>query len=129
MAKILLSLSDFTVEIRAPENRMHIVCLYIHEDGKFNMNGRLAQILGGKRLKVYFLETARNLALVEAEDGIAFPKSGSHKLPEAAEFLKKHKITLPAQFEVWYNEQGGFWQGDYVENPTTGLCKKRPNTK
>lgn len=129
MARIPLSLRDFTVEIRAPENRMHIVCLYIHEDGKFNMNGRLAQILGGKRLKVCFLESAKNLALVEANDGISFPKSGSYKLPDAAEFLKKHKITMPAQFEVWHNEQGGFWQGDYVENPTTGPCKKRPNTR
>ena len=29
-----------------------------------------------------------------------------------------HKVSLPAQFEVWYDEEMHAWLGELAENPT-----------
>ena len=127
-----LKRDDFTVRILPPENRGCVQCVRIYEDGKFNMNGKLASVLGGRSFEVWFTKDAESLALFPSEDSsemIRFPKSGSRKLLDATRYLSQNKIAFPAQYEVWFNEAESYWQGDLIENPTQGRSKTRPTSK
>lgn len=64
----------------------------VYSDGKFNMNGKLSEKLGGKRLCISFTADAKNFILEEVPDSsieIAFPKNGSKIIPSALEIIKK----------------------------------------
>ena len=41
-----IPLEQFTIEITPPETRSSMLAISLYEDGKFNMNGKLSQILG-----------------------------------------------------------------------------------
>ena len=118
--KKLLSANEFTVPIRNPANRMTVVCVNIYKDGRFNMNGKLSEKLGGKKLKLAFTPDAAHFMLQEGADpdAVSFPKNGSKKLEDVLTLLNQRKIPLPARYDVWYNDAESFWQGDMVENPT-----------
>lgn len=65
----------------------------------------------------------------DAEYSIRFPKSGSRKLSSVVLLLQQQKVTLPARYDVWYNESGKFWLGDLDENPTIRRGVKPSGTK
>ena len=44
----------FTQPVTPPENRYTLMSVTVYPDGKFNMNGKLAEKLGGKRLCISF---------------------------------------------------------------------------
>ena len=115
-----ISRAQFTVRIHAPSANKSLPSVNILENGKFNFNGKLNEKLKSRSFEISFMPDGRNFMLIESEDpveAIRFPKSGSRKLPEAAEQLRKNKIPFPANYSVWYNEEGKFWLGDYTGNP------------
>ena len=126
-----IPLEQFTVLIPNPTNRLTVTSVTIYENGRFNMNSRLAENLGGKKLAVSFTADANHFAL--KEDGgtelIYFPKSGSKRLETVSTLLGKSGITFPAKYDVWYNEAGSFWQGDLLINPMTLPSKRRHSSK
>ena len=127
-----IAANQFTVPILSPSATANAPCVNIYADGKFNMNGSLTKKLGGKTLQIAFTNDARHFMMLEnsdAEYSIVFPKSGSRKLPDVVSLLQQQKITLPARYDVWYNESGKFWQGDLEENPMIRRSAKRPSLK
>ncbi len=113
-------MEEYSVIISNPANRLSVICVNIYKDGRFNMNGKLAEKLGGKKISIRFTKDARHLVMIESEDtnAIPFPKNGYKKLEEVSKLLAIHKISLPAQFEVWYDEEEKTWRGELAENPT-----------
>ena len=126
-----IPLEQFTVLIPNPANRLTSACVTIYEDGRFNMNGKLAGNLGGKKIAVSFTTDANHFALKEENgaNSIFFPKNGSKKLDAVSTLLKNIKIAFPAKYDVWYNEEGGFWQGDLPVNPTQLPSTRRHSSK
>lgn len=123
--------SLFTQHVTPPGNRYTVMSVTVYADEKFNMNGKLAEKLGGKQLSISFTEDAKHFLLKEnpeEERSINFPKNGSKTIPDVLDKIKKGKMTLPAKYDVWLCEDGA-WQGDYVENPTQSPAGKRPNSK
>lgn len=114
-----ISLDQFSVTISNPANRTSIVCVNITKDGSFNMNGKLAKVLGGKTLWLAFTPDAQHFMLKESKDvnAMAFPKNGSKKLEDVKDLLNSKGVLLPAKYEVWSNEEDDCWQGDLSENP------------
>lgn len=125
-----LTRAQFTVQIHPSSARKSIPSVNILENGKFNFNGKLNEELKSRSFEIFFTPDGKNFMLFESEDtakAIKFPKSGSCKVPEATAHLRKNKISFPANYSVWYNKEGDFWQGDYVGNPTQ--TPKRNGTK
>ncbi len=122
-----IPLDYFHIIIEPPENRLSSTRVNIYDDGKFNMNGKLTNVLGGKELQVRFTDDYRNMCILETGDEgslIKFPKSGSYRIPKLIYLLKDHGLSFPARYEFWYSEATRTWQGEYIENPT-----KKPSTK
>lgn len=129
--KKIIPLEQFTVQISKPTNRLTIKTIVIREDGQVNMNGKLAQELGGRDLTVSFTSDAKHILLCERNDGelIHFTKRGIKRLDQAVSFLREQKIFLPATYEVWMREEDGCWQGDLLPNPTASPSKGRHSSK
>ena len=123
-----IPLEEFELIISPPINRLASMCVNIYEDGKFNLNGKLAAKIDGKKLGIRFTRDGNYLCLIE-DGNIAFPKSGSCKIPEIVEKLKGAKISLPARYEVSYSESTHTWQGAYEENPTKSPSEKARSTR
>lgn len=115
-----IPMEEYSIVISNPTNRLSMICVNIYKDGRFNMNGKLAEKLGGKKISIRFTKDARHFAMIESEDtnAIPFPKNGYKKLEEISKLLTIHKVSLPAQFEVWYDEEMHAWLGELAENPT-----------
>lgn len=126
-----LPLDQFTVFIDPPETHRSVLYASVYTDGRLYLNGKLAEKLSGKPVRVRFTENAKHLCFEETDSelSIRFPKNGSKQMPDAASFLKKHKISLPAKFEVNYNKESHFWQGDYREDPFPSQSRKRAGLK
>ncbi len=126
-----IPLEQFTVLIQNPTNRLTATSVTIHENGCFNLNGKLAKELGGKPIEIIFTADAKHFILNASSDvgSIYFPKSGSKKLDEALSMLKKHGIARPAKYNVWLREEDNLWQGDLIANPTASPSKGRRNSK
>ena len=123
-----IPLEEFEIIISPPSNRLASMCVNIYADGKFNLNGKLVEKLGSKKLSIRFTRDGKHLCLVENGD-ISFPKSGSRKLPDLMEKLHGAKITFPARYEVYYSEPTNTWQGIYEENPTKLPSEKARSTR
>jgi hypothetical protein len=126
-----IPLEDFHIIIKPPDNRFSSTCINIYDDGKFNMNGKLSSILGGKELQIRFTNDYRNMCILETGDRsnlIKFPKNGSQKIPDLI-CLREHGISFPAKFEFWHSEATESWQGKYVENPTKKPSAKPPSSR
>ena len=131
MKRKIIDRNLFTQSVMPPENRYTLMSATVYSDGKFNMNGKLSERLGGKRLCISFTADAKNFILEEEPDSsiaIAFPKNGSKIIPSALEIIKKGKLLLPAKYEVWLADDG-IWQGEYVENPTSSPAGKHHSSK
>lgn len=115
-----LKREQFTIQIHPPVARSALQCINIYENGDFTLNGKLAQVIHGQPFLLVFTGDARAFALIPTEkstDTIQFPKSGRKRIPDVTELLNKKKIPFPAQYEVWFNQEERFWQGDLSENP------------
>ncbi|WP_444658001.1 hypothetical protein ACRQV7_09925 [Caproiciproducens sp. R2] len=127
-----IPLDSFTIVVAPPVNRLSTTCINIYQDGKFNMNGKLSSILGGKFLQIRLTDNCRNMCILEADsagESIKFPQSGSRRLLELIPILKKRGLALPAKYEFWYSETTKSWQGEYIENPTKRLLAKSRDSK
>jgi hypothetical protein len=127
-----IPLDSFTIVVATPINRLSTTCVNIYEDGKFNMNGKLASILGGKSLLIGLTDSCRNMCIIEADDtveSIKFPQSGSRRLPDLVSILKNHGLSFPARYKFWYSEATKSWQGEYIENPVKKHLAKPQNSK
>ena len=115
-----LSLDQFTFIVDPPDSHISTLRVNIYADGRLILNGKLTGELRGKPVQIRFTGDAKHLCIIESdsENAIRFPKNGSKRLPSALEHLKGHKITLPARYNVSYNEEFAFWQGDHCPNPT-----------
>ena len=56
-----IPLEEFSIIISPPVNRLASTCVNIYEDGKFNMNGKLAEKLGGKEVAIKLLPDGKYL--------------------------------------------------------------------
>lgn len=126
-----ISMEDYCVVISNPVSRLSAKCVNIYKDGRFNMNGKLSAKLGGKKLSIRFTKDAHYFMIIESEDenAIFFPKSGYKKLEEISEYLTLHKVSFPAQYEVWHDEEMGIWRGELAENPTISQLGKHRSSK
>jgi hypothetical protein len=124
-------LEQFTFVIAPPASRTDILCVNLYADGRFNLNGKLAEALRGKSVQISFTDDAKHLCLLERDsvNAVKFPKSGSRRLEQALQHLKSHKIPIPAKYEVHYCEEHKFWQGDLIENPTQERTQLGSNSK
>jgi len=123
-----IPLEEFELIISPPTNRLATMYVNIYSDGRFNLNGKLTEKIGNRKVSVRFTKDGKYLCLAENGD-ISFPKSGSRKLPDLLEKLKGTKITYPARYEVVYSEPTHSWQGVYEENPTKSPSEKVRSTK
>ena len=131
MKKIALPRTLFTQKMIPASAMTQITCVNIYKDGKFNMNGKLVAILGGKTLEISFTNDGQHFLLEESScdaQSIRFPKSGSRKILAVTELLEQQHIMLPAKYEVWLTEDG-VWQGDLLENPTLSQSAKLRSLK
>ena len=126
-----LPLDQFAFVVDPPENRMKAYYVSIYADGRFTLNGRLADKLSRKPLQIRFNKDATRLCLLESaeEKTMQFPKNGSKKLPDVVNYLKKQKILIPVRYKVGYSEEYRSWQGVLEENPTIMQASGRSNTK
>lgn len=126
-----LSLEQFTFIVDPPDSHTNSLYVNIYADGRLNLNGRLAAELSGKPVQIRFTGDAKHFCIIESdsENAVKFPKNGSKRLPSALEHLKGHKIALPARYEVNYNKELAFWQGDYSENPPKSKPKSQASLK
>lgn len=123
-----IPLEEFELIISPPTNRLATMCVNIYADGRFNLNGKLIEKIGSKKVSIRFTKDGKYLCLADNGD-ISFPKSGSRKLPDVLEKLKGTKITYPARYEVVYSEVTRTWQGAYEENPTKLPSEKVRSTR
>lgn len=123
-----IPLEEFEIIISPPSNRLASMCVNIYADGKFNLNRKLAARIGGKKLGIRLTRDGKYLCLIE-NGNIAFPKSGSCKIPEVIEKLKDAKISFPAKYEVVFSESTQTWQGPLEENPIMKPSEKVRSTK
>lgn len=114
-----LDMSLFTNKIDPPKSRFSEICINIYGDGKFNLNGNLTKVLGGKIVGISFTSDCKHICIEEnpTEKGIKLPKNGSMKLLDAVELLKKHNIRFPAKYQLCYCEKNKVWQGEYFVDP------------
>lgn len=123
-----IPLDEFSIVIAPPANRLESTCVNIHADGRFNLNGRLAEKLGGKKIGIQFTPDCKYLCL--REDGDIFvPKGGSRKIPEAVELLKKGGVMLPVKYELFYSEKTNSWQGEREANPIKPPSRRVRSTR
>ena len=63
-----IPLEEFEIIISPPSNRLASMCVNIYEDGKFNLNGKLAAKIGGKKLGIRLTRDGKYLCLIENGD-------------------------------------------------------------
>lgn len=123
-----IPLEEFSIIISPPSNRLESMSVNIHSDGRFNLNGKLTEKLGGKRVKIQFTPDYRYLCLLENGD-ITIPKGGSRKLPEISDLLKKNGVMMPVKYELFYSETTKSWQGEREANPIKLPSRRVRGTK
>ena len=130
-ANKFLSLEQFTFVVNPPDMHASSLRASVCADGRIILNGKLAAKLSGKPVQIRFTDDAKHVCFVEGdfENTVKFPKNGSKRLPSAVEHLKKHRIVLPARYEISFSEEGRFWQGDHVENPPVAQLKNPAGSK
>ena len=91
---------DFVWMKPKEKNRLAI---NIPNESDFNINPALRAELPNK-IAVGYIADKLILALRQADDGYAIPKSGRIKIPELIAELTKHNMIFPARFSVVKDE-------------------------
>lgn len=71
MKRKIIDRKLFTQPVMPPENRYTLMSVTVYSDGKFNMNGKLSEKLGGKRLCISFTADAKTLYLQKRQTATA----------------------------------------------------------
>lgn len=128
MTKQSISKNRFTFMVTPPTTRLNMKGITIYDDERFILNSKLADELYGKSVAICFTEDAKHLCLEECEPSeqtVKITHTGKKRLPETSAFLRKNKISFPAKYEVWFNREENFWQGDLLENPMIQIRNRR----
>jgi len=129
-ARIDIPLEKFVITIEPPQNRLANMSVYIHRDGKVNLNGRLVSQINKEKILLSFTEGYRNLCIKadsEHPSSRKLPKSGALKVASVSEGLEKCGISFPAQYDCWHSVSLECWQGNLIENPIKPPVGKHPN--
>lgn len=89
-----LPLDQFNVFFDPPQTHRRTLYASVNTDGRLYLNGKLAEKLSSKPVRVGFTEDdAKHLCFEETDSelSVRFPRNGSRQMPDAASFLKKHK--------------------------------------
>lgn len=125
-----IPLEKFVITVTPPLNRLSNLSVYIHQDGRINLNAKLLSEINQKYVTLQFTEDYKAICIsvgsVE-KDSFGLPKSGTIKTLPVVESLLKKGILLPAQYNCWYSENYKCWQGMLHENPMKKPAEKRPN--
>ena len=122
----ILPIEMFTYLVESPNKRKDKMMISFYSDDRVVLNNRFGEELYGKRIQMRFTTDAKHLCIMESvsEKAISFPKSRTLILSSATDFLKIHKISLPAQYAIQFDESTMRWQGDIIKNPTKDRLRK-----
>ncbi len=98
--RIDIPLEKFVITVSPPANRFSVMFVHIYEDGRVNFNGKLTSEIHQDKVVLKFTEDYQYLCIQGGQDHpepIRLPKSGSLKIKEVSEVLKKKNIVLPAR--------------------------------
>lgn len=127
-----ISLENFVITVSPPTNRIGNLSVYIHQDGRINLNAKLTSEIQQKNVVLKFTEDYGAICITTNADNqssFKLPKSGILKAPELVESFTKKGIPFPAQYDCWHSESYNCWQGILIENPTRKPAEKRPNSQ
>lgn len=120
----------FVIEVEPPVNRLANMAIYIHEDGKVNLNGKLVSQINHDRIMLLFTENYKNICIkidVNSPNMIRLPKNGNLKIKSVSDGLEKSGFTFPVQYSCWYSKNYECWQGALFENPMKKPVGKHPS--
>lgn len=122
----ILPIEMFTYLVESPNKRKDKMMISFYSDNRVVLNNRFGEELYGKRIQMRFTTDAKHLCIMESvsEKAISFPKSRTLLLSSAIDFLKIHKVALPAQYAIQFDESTMRWQGDIIKNPTKDRLRK-----
>ena len=104
----MIQLKGFTV--LKPIDKVSKRCVYVHEDGKIILNGKLNGEIISRKIEIRLAEGGERLALIEdGKEYHKFTKSGSTKNIEIKKILGKKKINFPMCYEM--EKHDGIWIG------------------
>lgn len=93
-----------------PIDRVSKCCVYVHDDGKIIMNGKLNSKMTSRKIEIRIADNGERIALIEeGKECHRFTKSGHTKNPEMIKLLGKKKISFPVCFEM--QQYGNVWMG------------------
>ena len=122
-------------QLRMPEKWFNVKFIKISERGEMVMSSGLKKELqkDGKPIEINF-ETADELKLLKVfpvdSNGYRFPKNGRIKFMEFAEKLEQIGYSLPAIYNIEWNEKASAWIGvlDEIEKAPK-VVRKRKNSE
>lgn len=104
------SFSDFIV--LKPERRNISEYVYVHEDGRIVLNGKLNMKIGERLIEIRISKDGKTIVLLlNGANSHKFTKSGSTQNKEIITILKTKKISLPAKYEMRFDSENGVWMG------------------
>ena len=95
-----IPLEEFELIISPPTNRLATMYVNIYSDGRFNLNGKLTEKIGNRKVSVRFTKDGKYLCLAENGD-ISFPKSGSRKLPDCSKSSREQKSPIRPDMKLF----------------------------
>jgi len=103
-----IQLKGFTV--LKPVDKVSRRCVYIHEDGKIVLNGKLNGEISSRRVEIRIADSGEKIALIEdGKECHRFSKSGHTKNIEIIKILGKKRILFPICYEM--EKQDNLWIG------------------
>ena len=68
LGKKEIPIDNFNIILDPPQNRLSSASVNIYDNGQFNMNGKLSNVLGGKALQIRITDDCRNMCILEPDD-------------------------------------------------------------
>lgn len=123
-------------QLKMPEKWFDVKSIKVSERGEMVMNAGLKKELqkDGKLMEIN-IEIADEFKLLKISsadsNGYRFPKNGRIKFLEFAEKLEQTGYSLPAIYNVEWNENAGVWIGvlDEVEKAPKVVRKRKTSEK
>lgn len=109
----------------APQEKKTAMCVYVHEDGKITLSGRLNSEIKTRKIEIRVSRDAKRIALIpEGECVHVFTKAGTVKNVELSKEMKSKHQTLPAKFVMDRDRESGIWIGKIQKNSKTTKIAK-----
>lgn len=101
-----------------PEEKKENYCVYIHNDGKIVLNGRLNHAIDSKEIEIRISSDGEQLALIaNGTKCHKFTKSGYSQNQDLLKIVKKKRVSLPACFNMEFNPVYKMWIGKINRTP------------